>query len=230
MTVLPLLSPRGADRAECLRGKRWYGVEKRLLDLFLASAGLLALLPVLLVVAAIVRFTSPGPALFRQERVGRNGRPFTMLKFRSMRIDSDDSLHREYVSRLLTDEVAPDGGVDGVYKLVHDPRVTAIGRFLRRTSIDELPQLLNLVRGQMSLVGPRPALSWEVELYEARHRERLIVKPGLTGLWQVSGRSTLTMRQALDLDVEYVGRASLLLDLVILVGTLPALLRRSAAA
>lgn len=229
MTVQQLVS-LGLTRTAPAGPGRAYAVTKRLLDVALAAAALLVLLPVLVVVGMIVRTTSPGPALFRQVRVGQNGRPFTMLKFRSMRDGVDDAIHRSYVSRLLTEDVAPDGGTAGVYKLVGDSRVTAVGRVLRKTSIDELPQLLNVLRGQMSLVGPRPALAWEVELYEGRHRQRLAVLPGLTGLWQVSGRSALTMREALDLDVEYVARRGLGLDLAILVGTVPALMHRSAAA
>jgi lipopolysaccharide/colanic/teichoic acid biosynthesis glycosyltransferase len=229
VTVEQLVSI-GLRQSSASFARSYYAVTKRLLDLCLALLGLLVLAPMLLVVAMLVRVTSPGPALFRQVRVGKNGRPFTMLKFRSMSSGADDAIHRDYVSRLLTEDIAPEGGAAGVYKLVGDPRVTAVGRLLRKTSIDELPQLMNVVRGHMSLVGPRPALGWEVELYEHRHRRRLAVKPGLTGLWQVSGRSTLTMREALDLDVEYVARRGLGLDLMILAGTVPALLRRSAAA
>jgi lipopolysaccharide/colanic/teichoic acid biosynthesis glycosyltransferase len=229
VTVQQLLAV-GIGRSRESVTERWYAMSKRLLDLVLAAVGLVLLTPVLMTVALAVRVTSPGPALFRQVRIGKDGQPFTMLKFRSMRADVDDAIHRDYVSRLLTDDVAPEGGAAGVYKLVGDPRVTRIGRFLRTSSIDELPQLLNVVRGHMSLVGPRPALSWEVELYQGRHRQRLAVKPGLTGLWQVSGRSALTMLQALDLDVEYVTRRCLGLDLAILAGTVPALMRRSVAA
>lgn len=209
---------------------RGYVTVKRLLDVSLAFVALLLLAPLLAVVAVAVRLTSPGPALFRQLRVGKDGSTFTMLKFRSMRVDNDDSQHRAYVSQLLADDAPPDGGAVGVFKLVADPRVTGVGRWMRRTSIDELPQLLNVLVGHMSLVGPRPALPWEVEMYEPHHRRRLLVKPGVTGLWQVSGRSALTMRQALDLDVDYVARRGLSLDLLILVLTVPALLGHSVAA
>lgn len=209
--------------------RRGYAVTKRMLDIVVCAALLVTLAPLLLLIAVAVRLTSPGPALFRQPRVGLVGAPFTMLKFRTMRVGCDDSIHRAYVRQLLTDEHPADGGTPGVYKLVDDPRVTAVGRVLRRTSLDELPQLLNVLRGQMSLVGPRPALAWEVERYEPRHRGRLMVRPGLTGLWQVSGRSALTMRQALDLDLEYVERRRLTLDIAILLLTVPALLGRSAA-
>lgn len=209
--------------------RRGYRLAKRSLDLVTSLLLLLLLLPTMLVLAAAVRLTSPGPALYRQTRVGQHSAPFVMLKFRSMRTDSDDAAHRRYVTALLTEQVAPDGGEAGVYKLARDPRITSVGGFLRRTSLDELPQLINVLRGQMSFVGPRPALDWEVELYEGAHLRRLEVPPGLTGLWQVSGRSRLSMRQALDLDVEYVARCSWSLDLRILCRTPAALLGRSGA-
>lgn len=202
---------------------------KRVLDVALAAVALVLLLPLMVLVGLAIRATSPGPALFRQTRVGRSGSRFTMLKFRTMRADADDAVHRGYVTRLLSEEEAPHGGSEGVYKLTDDPRITPLGRILRRTSIDELPQLLNVLAGQMSLVGPRPALPWEVELYDAHELRRLVVKPGLTGLWQVSGRSTLPMRRALALDVEYALRRSILLDLSILVRTVPVLLHREQA-
>jgi lipopolysaccharide/colanic/teichoic acid biosynthesis glycosyltransferase len=135
-----------------------------------------------------------------------------------------DDVHREYVRKLLTDDQPPDGGRAGVFKLEQDTRITRVGRLLRRTSIDELPQLINVIRGDMSLVGPRPALPWEAEMFEAGHFGRFGVPPGLTGLWQVSGRNSLTMRQGLDLDIEYVRRQSLALDLWILVKTIPVVL------
>lgn len=211
-------------------GGRWgYWLAKRSLDVVASLLLLVLLLPVLLVLALAVRLSSPGPILFRQVRAGRYGRPFLMLKFRSMRVDGDDAAHRAYVTALLTQAAPPDGGQPGVYKLAADPRITRVGSVLRRTSLDELPQLINVLRGQMSLVGPRPALPWEVDLYEDAHRRRLDVPPGLTGLWQVSGRSTLTMRQALYLDVAYADRCSWMLDLRILCRTPAALRGRSGA-
>jgi lipopolysaccharide/colanic/teichoic acid biosynthesis glycosyltransferase len=147
-----------------------------------------------------------------------------MLKFRTMHQGLDDAIHRKYVTAMLVGSAAPADAERGIYKLTSDPRVTSIGRFLRKTSLDELPQLVNVLRGEMSLVGPRPVLPWEAELFEARHQVRFAVKPGLTGLWQVAGRSTLTMQQALDLDVEYVLRHTNLLDLAILLRTIPTVL------
>ena len=200
----------------------WTG--KRLFDLVLGSLCLVLLSPVLATGALMVRLTSPGPALFRQVRLGRDSRPFVLYKFRTMYDGSSSEVHREYVRKLLTDAEPPTGGRQGLYKLEDDSRVTPFGRLLRRSSIDELPQLFNVIRGEMSLVGPRPALPWEAELMVRTHANRFHVVPGLTGLWQVSGRSRLTMRQALDLDVDYARRQSLLFDLLILIKTVPAVL------
>ena len=197
---------------------------RRLLDILLGGLALILLLPLMLVISLVIRATSPGRAIFRQIRVGHRGQTFLMFKFRTMYQGNDDTVHREYVTRLLTEEEPPYGGEQGLYKLSRDPRVTPVGAFLRRTSLDELPQLLNVLRGEMSLVGPRPVLPWEVKHYKPRHHARFLVKPGLTGLWQVSGRNSLTMDQALDLDVEYVRRRSLRLDLLILLKTVPVVL------
>ena len=198
-------------------------VTTRVRDIVLASILLVAFAPLLLIVAISVAVSSPGPIVFRQQRLGRDGVPFTMLKFRTMTEDCDDVAHREFVAGMFdTDGAAP--AKDGMFKLTDDERVTGVGRVLRRMSLDEVPQLLNVVAGQMSLVGPRPALSWEVELLEPRHFARFRVKPGLTGLWQVRGRSRLSMPEALELDIEYVRRRSFWLDLGILFRTIPVVL------
>lgn len=194
---------------------------KRGLDVVVATTALVLASPLLLVVAALVRLTSRGPALFRQTRVGLHGQPFQMLKFRTMRDGCDESIHRDYVERMLTDGVEPE---DGLYKLATDHRITPLGALLRRTSIDEIPQLLNVIRGEMSLVGPRPALPWEAQMFPEWAGSRFTVRPGLTGMWQVSGRNRLTMLDGLRLDVEYVARRTLLLDLAILARTVPAVL------
>jgi lipopolysaccharide/colanic/teichoic acid biosynthesis glycosyltransferase len=195
---------------------------KRVFDLVVALCLLVLMLPVLIIIWMLVRTTSPGKAMFRQTRIGRLGRPFVMYKFRTMHIDCDDAIHREYVRKLLTDDTPPVGGAKGLYKLEADPRVTRVGRLLRKTSLDELPQLLNVVEGNMSLVGPRPALPYEAELFPATHRDRFLVAPGVTGLSQISGRSKLPMRQGLDLDLQYVHSRTFWLDLRILIKTLPA--------
>jgi lipopolysaccharide/colanic/teichoic acid biosynthesis glycosyltransferase len=202
---------------------------RRLRDLVLAAIALVLAAPLMLAIAALVRATSPGPVLFRQTRLGQLERPFQMLKFRTMYADCDHAVHREYVTRMLRGEDPRQHAATALFKLEHDPRITPIGRFLRRTSLDELPQLFNVLRGDMALVGPRPVLPWEVALYKPHHRERFRVKPGITGLWQVRGRSRLSWSQALELDVEYVRRQSIALDLWILVMTLPAVLRAGEA-
>ncbi|MFD7158615.1 sugar transferase [Kribbella sp. NPDC059898] len=191
------------------------------MDLALASIGMVLLSPLMLVMFVLVRATSPGPALFRQVRVGANRRTFVMLKFRTMRIDADQQLHLDYVRRLMAGEVE---AVDGLYKLDHDPRITRLGALLRRTSLDELPQLLNVLRGDMSVVGPRPMLPAELEMLPPWAGVRFEVPPGITGLWQVSGRNRLTMTQGLRIDVDYTQRRSAWLDLLVLLRTIPAVL------
>jgi len=200
----------------------------RVLDLLVAVPILVLLAPLMLLVGLVVTCTSRGPALFTQVRLGRCRRPFVMYKFRTMFVGSDDRPHRDYVARLMA-EPAMARGPGGLYKLADDPRITRLGRWLRRTSLDELPQLFNVLRGDMSLVGPRPVLPWEAELFGPEHAVRFDVRPGVTGLWQCSGRNQLTMRQALDLDVRYVEQQSLRLDLTILLRTIPTVLGRVGA-
>jgi lipopolysaccharide/colanic/teichoic acid biosynthesis glycosyltransferase len=198
----------------------------RVVDVVGAVLALVLLAPVMAVIAAIVACSSRGPVLFKQVRLGQDGRPFVMYKIRTMYVDSDDRLHRDYVRRLLQDPAGSACGPDGLYKLVDDPRITPVGRWLRTSSLDELPQLFNVLRGDMSLVGPRPVLPWEAELFSPRHHKRFLVRPGITGLWQTSGRNQLTMTQALDLDVRYVEEQCLRLDLAILLRTVPIALKR----
>jgi lipopolysaccharide/colanic/teichoic acid biosynthesis glycosyltransferase len=191
---------------------------------------ILALAPFLMVLWLLVRLTSPGPGFFRQERLGRGMRPFLMLKLRTMHTGDSDKIHREYIENWLCGDQEP--GPRGLFKLEEDPRITRVGAWLRRTSLDELPQLFNVLRGDMSLVGPRPALPWEAEMwpltYPAYNR-RFEVRPGITGLWQVSGRSSLPAEETPKLDAEYVQRHSFTLDLAILARTLPTLLRGGGA-
>lgn len=201
---------------------------KRATDLLLASVALMLAAPLLAVIWLSVALTSAGPAVFRQQRLGMGGVPFTMFKFRTMRADTTDEVHRAYVERLLTEEEPPDGGERGLYKLTGDNRVTRVGALLRRASLDELPQLVNVVRGEMSLVGPRPVLAWEADHFDETESERFTVRPGVTGLAQVNGRSRLTMREQLRFDVEYARRQRLGLDLAVLLRTVPALLRPEA--
>jgi lipopolysaccharide/colanic/teichoic acid biosynthesis glycosyltransferase len=202
---------------------------RRALDVVLAIALLLLIVLVFMLAAAAVRLSGPGPVIFRQERLGRDGRPFRLAKFRTMVMNNDDSAHRQYVTALLTQETPPDGGQAGVYKIVHDPRVTPVGRFLRATSLDELPQLWNVIRGEMALVGPRPVLPWEAALFPDWASKRFDVRPGITGLWQVSGRSRVGMMEALRLDIAYVEQRSVWLDLSIVLRTSVVLFGRSSA-
>jgi lipopolysaccharide/colanic/teichoic acid biosynthesis glycosyltransferase len=207
---------RGVERVD--------GAAKRAMDVLLASLLLLVLSPVMLAIALMIRLTSPGPPLFRQVRVGYWQSPFVMLKFRTMHLGMDDVIHRSYVTAMLAGQAVQADAERGIYKLTRDPRVTSVGRFLRKTSLDELPQLINVLRGEMSLVGPRPVLPWEGKLFEPWDRVRFAVRPGITGLWQVTGRNALTMQQALGLDVEYALHRTIVLDLVILVRTIPSVL------
>lgn len=202
----------------------------RLFEIIGAACALVALSPLLMATAVLVKATSRGPVIYRQQRVGRNGELFEILKIRSMVVDNDDSAHRAYATMLLTRDAdaIEDENDDGVYKL-DDPRVTRVGAIIRRYSIDELPQLWNVLNGDMSLVGPRPMLDWEVALLTDQQIRRLDVKPGCTGLWQVSGRSLLTTQQMLDLDLTYVERCSLRENLRILALTPGALLRGDGA-
>jgi lipopolysaccharide/colanic/teichoic acid biosynthesis glycosyltransferase len=206
------------------RADRPCDLGKRIFDLVVASACLFALSPLLAAVAVLIRLTTPGPALFKQTRLGRDRRPFMLYKFRTMYHGCGDEVHRRYVrSLLLEDNLSADGQHD-LYKLQGDARITPLGYTLRHLSLDELPQLFNVIKGDMSLVGPRPALPWEAELLHPPYDQRFFVMPGMTGLWQVSGRSQLTLRQALELDVEYARRCCFALDLLILLKTIPVVL------
>ena len=195
-------------------------IVKEIFDRVVAAMSLLFLLPLLLALAIAVRVTSPGPAIFRQERVGRGGRLFTVWKFRSMRTDAET----------LRAELETHNESDGpLFKIRNDPRITGVGGFLRKYSLDELPQLVNVLRGDMSLVGPRPPLASEVEMYEGHTERRLLVKPGITGLWQVSGRSDLSWDETVRLDLHYVENWSLGLDITVLARTVTTVLRGSGA-
>ena len=207
----------------------WQAIARRLVDIVLASAIILLLSPLLLALAIAIRIDSRGPALFRQRRVGYGQREFTVFKFRSMRSDADPRGHRDYVTALIKGRAA-DGGRENLYKLAVDDRITPVGRLIRRWSLDELPQLFNVVAGDMALVGPRPAIPYEVAEYPAWYLDRFSVKPGLTGLWQVSGRNERTYEEMVRLDVEYAERNSIGLDLLILAKTVWVVLTRKGAA
>jgi lipopolysaccharide/colanic/teichoic acid biosynthesis glycosyltransferase len=180
---------------------------------------LAALGPLLVVLAIAILLESGGPAFYKQERVGIHGRRFRMWKLRTMRVNNDEKAHREAAAKWFEGRQSSNG-----YKTLDDPRITRVGRVLRRTSLDELPQMFNVLRGDMSIVGPRPAIPYELDLYEPEYFRRQEVPPGITGLWQVSGRENISAGKMMDLDLSYVREASLSLDLMILIKTGPAVL------
>ena len=199
---------------------------KRILDIVFTLLILIPLCVVIAVFAVLICLDSKGPVFFRQKRVGRNGVEFYIFKLRSMYVDSDVSVHRESV-KLYMNGAALNGknDSDNQYKLVDDPRITRVGRFIRKTSIDELPQFINVLQGKMTLVGPRPPLPYEVEEYGPREWIRLLGKPGLTGTWQVYGRSRVPFKEMVEMDIEYLGQQSLLEDLKLIALTLPVMLK-----
>src|SRR5262245_49527674 len=185
---------------------------KRLIDLLGSLLALTFLFGLFLVVALLIKLTSKGPVLFRQTRIGQHGKAFTFLKFRSMYVNNDATLHKDFVTRLINGQTEFTT-TPGIYKITNHPRVTPLGRFLRKTSLDELPQLLNVLKGEMSLVGPRPPLPYEFEHYDVWHRRRILeIRPGLTGLWQVNGRSRTSFDDMVRLDLKYAAQWSLWLD------------------
>jgi lipopolysaccharide/colanic/teichoic acid biosynthesis glycosyltransferase len=242
---------RAAARA---KGRPGYFLAKRCLDFSVALIALIVLSPVLLVTALLIRLTSPGPAIFSQKRVGFRGRHFVMKKFRSMYINSDERLHQRAYEQFLRGERST-GKVDGALAagesaearqqgesdhsgtvitsrrvgVSRDPRVTPLGHFIRSTSIDELPQLFNVLRGDMSLVGPRPPIPYEVGLYESWHLGRLDTLPGITGIWQVHGRSRVSFEEMVQMDLDYIQQQSFWYDIKLLVLTIPAVVSRKGA-
>jgi lipopolysaccharide/colanic/teichoic acid biosynthesis glycosyltransferase len=215
-TLYPDLSKRDESR-------KLFSVLKRVMDIVGSALALTLFLPFFLLIAAVIKLTSPGPVFFRQNRVGQHGVPFVFLKFRSMHVNNDPTAHKEYVRQLISGQ--PDGkrataNSDGVYKMTNDPRITRIGAFLRRSSLDEVPQFINVLRGEMSLVGPRPPIAYEVEAYDLWHRRRVLeAKPGITGLWQVHGRSRVTFDEMVRLDLHYAKTWSPWMDVKILFRT-----------
>lgn len=203
-----------------------YHVMKRVIDIAGSLTALTLLSPVFLALAVLVKITSPGPVFFRQKRLGRLGKQFEFLKFRSMYNGNDPEIHKKYIASLIQNK---ENG-SGVFKIQNDPRVTRIGHFLRKSSLDEIPQFLNVLRGEMSLVGPRPPIPYEIEKYQSWHKRRVLeVKPGITGLWQVHGRSRTTFDEMVRLDIRYINEQSGWLDLKILLLTPRAVLSASGA-
>jgi exopolysaccharide biosynthesis polyprenyl glycosylphosphotransferase len=210
----------------------WQRLYKRVFDVISTSLIFCVIWPLMLMVALWVKLDSPGPIFYRQKRIGENGHPFYMLKFRSMRTDTDDKIHREHIARLIKENLSlanqPAGPTKSL-KMQNDPRVTRVGRFIRRTSIDELPQLLNVLWGEMSLVGPRPPIPYEVEMYQNWHMRRLQAIPGVTGLWQVQGRNRVSFDEMVRMDIDYIEHQSLWLDIKLLLRTPLALLNGQGA-
>lgn len=210
------------------------GFLKRVIDIAGSLLGLIVFSPLFLIIPLCIKATSKGPVFFRQERLGLHGRKFNFLKFRSMYVDNDDDIHRNYVKDLIHGKGAEpgngNGGPDQVFKLTGDPRITPFGDFLRKSSLDELPQFLNVLKGDMSLVGPRPPIPYEFDDYKVWHRKRVVeVKPGITGLWQVKGRSSCSFDEMVRLDLRYIHEWSIWLDIKILIQTPWAVLRGKGA-
>jgi lipopolysaccharide/colanic/teichoic acid biosynthesis glycosyltransferase len=217
-------SPRGftfyPDRLEKERSKKIAFTMKRIIDVIGSIAGILIFSPFFIVIPIIMKLTSPGPVFFRQERVGQYGKNFTFLKFRSMYVNNNPDVHKEFVHTLISKKPSIQAGSDGVgqkiYKITNDKRVTPLGKILRKSSLDELPQFFNVLIGDMSLAGPRPPIPYEIEKYDIWHRRRVMeVKPGITGLWQVEGRSSTTFDEMVRLDLKYARTWSLWLDIKI---------------
>jgi lipopolysaccharide/colanic/teichoic acid biosynthesis glycosyltransferase len=216
----PVLYPDLSKQAE---GRRVSGALKRAVDILSSTFALMLASPIFVIIALAIKVTSKGPVFFRQQRVGQYGEPFVFLKFRSMEDGNDASIHQEYVKQLISGKAERNrcnGNGEGVFKLTQDPRITRVGAFLRRTSLDELPQFINVLKGEMSLVGPRPPIPYEVEAYDFWHRRRLLeAKPGITGLWQVSGRSRVTFDEMVRLDLRYARSWSPWMDIKIVLRT-----------
>jgi lipopolysaccharide/colanic/teichoic acid biosynthesis glycosyltransferase len=209
---------------EAIRRKavsREYG--KRVLDVAISGVAMVVLAPVFMAVWIAIHLDSPGPVIFRQRRIGRDEKPFSCLKFRTLYHKADENVHREAIRRVWANELLSDD-TNALYKLTNDSRVTRVGRWLRRTSLDELPQLLNVLRGEMSIVGPRPAIPYELEYFRDWHHKRHIVKPGITGISQVRGRGRLRPEVMLEMDVDYALNWTLWIDLKLIALTFPAVL------
>jgi exopolysaccharide biosynthesis polyprenyl glycosylphosphotransferase len=211
-----------------IRKRTWLeGFLKRLGDIIVSLLVLVLGFPFFCAIALLIKITSKGCVFFSQERVGEDGRAFFLYKFRTMKVGADESVHREFAQSFIKgglEHSALDESSSSIYKLTNDPRITSVGSFLRKTSLDELPQFINILKGEMTLVGPRPPLAYEYECYEDWHKLRLKVKPGLTGLWQVSGRSSVPFHEMVMLDLYYIEHWSLLLDFQIIMRTVPVML------
>lgn len=208
------------DLAKKNSHKKKTAIFKRALDITGSIGGLIIFSPFFIIIPVLIKLTSKGPVFFRQKRAGSLGQTFTFLKFRSMHAGSTDAIHSDYIKKLINEDSAWESGQKKVYKISNDPRITKVGKILRKTSLDELPQFLNVLAGDMSLVGPRPPIPYEMECYELWHWRRVMeAKPGLTGLWQVSGRSAMSYNEMVRLDIRYIEKWSFWLDLKIILMT-----------
>jgi len=202
-----------------IEAEKAYLVLKRALDVFIALLLLIIFGPLMLAIVLAIRLFSPGPILYKQTRIGKNGKPFKMLKFRSMRLENAPDIHREYVIDLILNNHDPKSLGKDTLKLESDPRITGLGKYLRKWSIDELPQFFNVLKGEMSMVGPRPSLPYEYEVYKDWHKKRVLVLPGITGLWQVTARNLVSFDEQVRIDLAYIQNMNLWLDIKILLMT-----------
>jgi len=198
-------------------------------DALIVLPAFLLLIPLFVMIGIAIKLTSHGPVFFRAKAVGRNGKPFCMYKFRSMQIDTENQVHKEYVTKLINGNITHNSGKGGVFKITEDERITSIGKFLRKLSLDELPQLINVLKGEMSLVGPRPCLPYEYEAYKDWHKKRLSIRPGITGVWQVTGRSAVSFEDMVLLDLYYIYNRNILMDMNILYETVFAVMEKRGA-
>jgi exopolysaccharide biosynthesis polyprenyl glycosylphosphotransferase len=214
----------------CSQKNSWlFNKLKHALDALITLPGFVLQLPLFLGFAAGIKLDSKGPVFYRAKAIGKNGQPFTMFKFRSMHVNNDQGRHKDYVTKLIKGEIGQDSNGDAPLKITDDPRITRMGKLLRKTSLDELPQLLNVLKGEMSLVGPRPCLPYEWEIYKDWHKKRSTVRPGITGLWQVAGRSAVAFEDMILLDLYYIYNRNLMLDFSILYETVFAVLAKKGA-
>lgn len=214
----------------CSQKHSWlFNKVKHLLDALVAVPLFLILLPVFALIAAAIKLNSPGPVFYRARAIGKSGREFTLFKFRSMKVGDSCDIHKQYVTKLIKGEICQEASEGQVFKITDDPRVTSVGKLLRKLSFDELPQILNVLKGDMSLVGPRPCLPYEYEIYKDWHKKRLSIRPGISGLWQVAGRSAVTFEEMVLLDLYYIYNRSLLMDMNIACETVFVVLRKKGA-
>ena len=214
----------------CSQKNSWiFNKIKHGLDALVCLPVMICLFPIFFIIGFLIKRNSPGPVFYRARAIGRDGKEFSMYKFRSMRVDTDNSIHKDFVTKLIKGEIRKEDKKDGVLKITDDPRITSVGNILRKTSIDELPQILNVLKGEMSLVGPRPCLPYEFEIYKDWHKKRLSIRPGITCLWQVAGRSDVDFEDMVLLDLYYIYNRNLLMDLNIIYETIFVVLAKKGA-